>query len=220
MSLNYNALLTVNEFNTFWTGAMYEEQDPRLIAIINATSVAFENICNRRLKEMIFTPTESEEDLTASIPIVYDERYSFFDNVQGNFIYLPTFPVDSITSMTINGTAVTASDDYDADEGYILYKKTGKIVYDQEFYEGYYKNVRIKWQGGYPAASPEMDHLKFLAFNTIKDILNSPSSGKMKSEKIGRYQYTLYDSEQLTNLSSFSPEVYSNLMYYRKESIV
>jgi len=62
-----------------------------------------------------------------------------------------------------------------------------------------------------------MDHLKYLCYLAIKDVLNAPENMQMKSEKIGNYSYTLMSDILLVKLQGYSPIIFNELGRYKRE---
>jgi hypothetical protein len=215
MALNENALIDKTFFDQMWQG---QDIDPdRLDNIINAMSLAFELFCNRKLKERTYTYVEGDE--SAQNDIYYVPEYAIFDAPPKNIFWFPTYPVASITSFYISSVEITAATGYVADDGYILNKRTGRLVYEGGFDYNYLQNIQVVWKGGYPEDSAEMSHLRFLCISAMKDYINSPNNETFESEKIGNYSYKVLSPYFLNSLSGYSPKVYNELKRYRKEAI-
>ena len=216
MSLNMNAIMDEDYFNNMWEG---DEVDSVVLEhLINAASTAFEIICKRNLIERTYTFTLSEQD--AETKIEYNLSYTTFDAPKNNIFWFPTYPVASITSITVSGTAVTVANDYTADDGYVLYSNNGKLIYNEGFDYPYLQNVQIKWKGGYSSSSFEIAHLRYLMFLTMKDLLNAPANMQYQSETIGQYSYKTVSPNQLAGmLQGLSPKVFADLSKYRREAI-
>lgn len=212
------ALIDGEYFYQMWDGG--ELDSDKLNNTINAVSTSFELFCNRPLKEFSYTydPDDEEDNEGNPTGIYYVPEYTIFDGPQSTFLYLPTYPIDSITELLITDVEIIPSTTYLADVGYMLYEKTGKIIYDYGFDYGYLKNVKIKWKGGYPEDSIEMAQLKFLCFSAIKDLLVSEEHiGNYESEKIGNYSYKIMSPFLITKLQGLSPNIFYNLKKYRRE---
>jgi hypothetical protein len=233
VSLTNNALM---DLDTFYQ--MYQQQvDPNFTSdggvrddfisrTINSASTVFDKFCNRRLKAQWYSYDIADEDPIDELDpnednIVYEYNlgYCIFDPPKFNNFWFPTYPVNSITSFLIRDVAVTESTDYLATDGYILYKNKGLLIYDQGFDFGYYKTIKVKWNGGYEADSPEMFELQYLLFESIKTIINSPQNPLLQSETIGGYQYENYSATVINTLKGFAPNIFANLGRFRKESI-
>ena len=123
MALNKNALIdTTYYFQMSDDEDMLEDEQAKNMIedIINAVSTQFEKFCNRMLVERTFThDSEDTDNYDASLL-----HYSIFDGPKFGSFYFPTYPLTSITKLEISGTEISAAaeDDYDASEGYILYK--------------------------------------------------------------------------------------------------
>jgi hypothetical protein len=229
-----NALM---DLETFY--AMYQQQvnskylsddggpiDEFVIRTLNSTSTIFEKFCNRRLKARYYSydpadvaPINNEDPLEDGIVYEYDPDYTIFDPPDYNKFYFPTYPVNSIQKLLITDVEVTASTDYLATDGYVLYNKRGLIIYDQGFDYGYLKNVKVKWNGGYADGTNEMYELQWLLLQAMKFVINAPANPLLQSETIGSYQYQNYSGFVLNTLKGFSPEVFVNLGRFRREPI-
>lgn len=222
MALNASALITVDFFNTLWVGSALS--DALIELYINAVSVAFETICNRKLKYRSYTYVAAEEDALSGI--YYDEAYTILDPPVDDILWMPTYPVTAISSFIITDTTITEQTDNESDSGYVLYKKNGKVVYSGGWDSGYFQNIKIKWSGGYSDTSLEMDELKFLCYSCVKDNINkniSNTNSDVVFERIGDYQYKLGEntgSSSNQQMIMVSPSIMNNLTAkYRREAI-
>jgi hypothetical protein len=213
MALMGNALIDSTYFNQNWDGDTVDST--KLENMINAVSSFFELFCNRPLKENSYTYVASEEDTDSGV--YYVEKYTVFDGPNSNVFWLPTYPIDSVSYFEISGTEVTAMTGYVADTGYALYKNTGKIMYDYCYDYPYLKNVKVKWKGGYPSGSYEMEYLKYLCFLTIKDYLNAPDNMMLMEETIGQYSYKISPKDAIT-LQGLNVTVSNGLKKFRMEA--
>jgi hypothetical protein len=217
MALNKNALIdSTYYFQMSDDEALLEdEQIKNMIEdTINAVSTQFEKFCNRILVERTFTHDISD---TTN----YDANllhYCVFDAPKLASLFLPTYPVTTLTKLEISGTEISAaaSDDFDASDGYILYNSAGKIIYSQGFDFPYLQNVKMIWKGGYNDDHPEMSDLKYLCYMAIKNYVNAPENSMMESERMGNYTYKLMSPFFQKELRGFSPQIFENLMKYRK----
>ena len=217
MALNKNALIdTTYYFQMSDDEDMLEDEQAKNMIedIINAVSTQFEKFCNRMLVERTFThDSEDTDNYDASLL-----HYSIFDGPKFGSFYFPTYPLTSITKLEISGTEISAAaeDDYDASEGYILYKSKGRIIYSQGFDFPYLQNLKIIWKGGYNDDHPEMSDLKYLCYMAIKNFVNAPDNSMMESERMGNYTYKLMSPFFQKELRGYSPQIFENLMKYRK----
>jgi hypothetical protein len=215
MALNANAIIDKTFFEQMWNG---EELSVDYIEnYINAISSAFESFCNRPIIERSYTFEESEENLTNKI--YYEPDYTILDAPIKDTLWLATYPVSEVSFLSISDTEISESTDFTADEGYILYKKGGKIIYSPGYDYPYRMNVKVKWKGGYPEDSMEISHIKFLCFSAMKDMINAPQNMTYESEKIGQYSYKTIPTYFLKSLKGLSPLVFSGLAKYRREAI-
>lgn len=215
MALNANALFDKTYFEQMWQG---EDMDTdRIEHFINAVSTAFEKFCNRPLIQRTYTYEPAEDNPSADT--YYSPEFTIFDAPPKTTFWFPTYPVSDITYFEISGIEVSVATDFEANTGYMYYIRTGKLVYAYGFDYPYKQNVRVKWTGGYAADSPEISHLRYLAFNSTRDLINSPQNMTYESEKIGQYQYKTIPTYFMKSLEGLSPKVFSDLSKYRREAI-
>lgn len=219
MKLNANALINTDYYIGL-SGVANTDITDKIIANINYISNVFEKVCNRPLKarNFDFEPTILVGNVVTDNPD-FDEKYSVFDGIEGNDFYFPTYPVNSITTLRINDVDILPASSYDDLTGYHLYNSRGKISYFGSYYYGYNKNVKIKWNGGYTETMLEMSELKYLCFNMIQTMINTPANPNLQSEKIGNYSYTNYAPSVIKDLQGLNPTVFAGLRRYRKEVI-
>lgn len=218
ITLNANALMDLDTFYTLYQQLVDPtikgdgaDQDQMVVFLINAVSTAFERFCNRPLVHRTFHYDDGEAD--------YAPEYTIFDPPPYNTFWFPTYPVTAITSFLIRGTAITETTDNLATDGYVLYKKTGKLIYDQGFDIGYYKTINVAWAGGYQSTDVEYHELQSLLFQTIKSLRNQPRNPILKSEKIGQYAYETHSAYLVSVMKGLAPEVFQGLGRYRREPI-
>lgn len=217
MPLNKNALID----STYYF-QMSEDEDSledeivknMIKDMINAVSTQFEKFCNRLLIERIFTHDTSDTDNYDATLL----HYCVFDAPKLASFYFPTYPVTTLTKLEISGTeiSVAESDDFDASNGYILYNTAGRIIYSQGFDFPYLQNVKMIWTGGYNDDHPELSDLKYLCYLAIKNYVNAPDNSMMESERMGNYAYKLMSPLFQKELRGYSPQIFENLMKYRK----
>lgn len=221
MELISIALIDIDYYKEIMGLTILSQTDTdKVTGFINSVSMTFEKFCNRPLvaRDFDYAPTVTVDGVTSANP-AYNEKYSIFDGIAGTEFYFPTYPVNSITTLMINDVVIAAATDYDDLTGYHLYNSRGKIVYYGSFYEGYNRNIKIKWNGGYAATAAEMEELKYLCFDMVKTLINSPTNPNLQSEKIGNYSYTNYSPHVLKEMQGLNATVFSGLKRYRKEAI-
>jgi hypothetical protein len=218
LELNPNALMDLNTFYHMYktmVNSSFDEEDPEkkimVTWAINGVSAAFERFCNRPLKAQDYSYKVGDAN--------YNLAYTTFDPPPKNVFWFPTYPVNSLTTFLVFGNAVTPSTNSLATDGYILYNRTGKLVYDQGFYIGYYKTIQTEWNGGYKEGSYEMAELQVLCFRMVNSLLQSKSNPLLQSETIGGYKYQLFSPTLINAMRGLSPDVYSGLGRFRREAI-
>jgi hypothetical protein len=218
LTLNSNALIDLETFYHMYkmlvNSSLDEDDADRKITItwaINAVSAAFERFCNRPLVARDYTYEVGHTN--------YNDNMSVFDPPPSNIFWFPTYPVNSITTFLVYGSAVTASTNNLATDGYILYNRIGKLIYEQGFYYGYYKTIQVKWNGGYLVDSVERDELQNLCFKMIKALLAATANPMVQSETIGGYQYQLFSPFVISQMKGLAPDVLQALGKYRREPI-
>lgn len=217
MALNENALIDTTYFYQMYSEEDWiedEKEKAMIEAIINAVSSEFEKFCNRKLVARNYTYDSGDTD-------DYDVKllhYAVFDAPKDYTFWFPTYPVNTVSEFVISGTAISeaAADDYDASDGYILYRRKGKIFYGQGYDFNYRQNIQVKWNGGYTEEHEEMADLKYLCFSAIKQFMNAPDNEMLQSERIGNYTYKLMSPEFQQQLRGLAPTIFENLMPFKK----
>lgn len=97
------------------------------------------------------------------------------------------YPINSVTTLIIGDTAVTEGT-WDT-AGYILYKRQGKIYYENGF-DNYRKNVKLVYNAGYDDDSEGYADLNFVCCALCQYIWDNKERLGLKSEFLGRYRYT------------------------------
>lgn len=215
MALNANALIDKTYFEQMWQGEDIDTD--QMENFINAISTAFEKFCNRFLIERTYTYVSAEEN--AASKIFYVPEYTIFDAPPQTVFWFPTYPIAEVTEFLITDISISVTTGYIADDGYLLYTRTGKLVYSYGFDYPYMKNVKVKWKGGYPEDSPEISHLRYLCFLAVKDMVNAPQNMTYESERIGQYSYKTMPTSFMKSLQGLSPIVFSDISKYRREPI-
>lgn len=220
MDLANNAIIDLDYYAAIQGIDVVDDSiESEVIGKINYVSMMFEKFCNRVLiaRTFDYAPTITVDDVESANPN-YDEKYSMFSGDEGIELYLPTYPINSISKLIIDGTEVSAATSADDLDGYHVWNSKGKIVYYGGF-KNYYRNIQIKWNGGYSSTAPELEELKFLCYSMVNTLMNSTTNPNLQSEKIGNYSYTNYSPQMLVNLSGMNPAVFAGLKRYRKEVI-
>lgn len=205
-TLSTNAFIDYAYYNSL-SGESFTSTDQQLIILINTITEIFETTANRLLKARDFS-----YDLDS---VSYNADYSIFDPPENENFYFPTFPVNSITEIKISDVIITAATDYYADDGYVLYNRAGKLYYYNGFDYGYFKNIKIKWNGGYASGSPLYSALQYWTYLSVNKMLNNTVNSEMLSESIGNYRYTK-NPEYLSQFKGLLPEVYKYLIRLSK----
>jgi hypothetical protein len=211
MELTNNAIIDLDYYAIMQGIAEVDSADEnKVITTINYVSMMFEKFCNRVLIARDFDYDPDSED--------YDEKYSIFEGKEGTDFYLPTYPINSVTTFIIDDETISAATTPDDLDGYHVSNSRGKITYYGGLYT-YYRSIKIKWNGGYGANAPELEELKFLCYSMVDTLLNSTNNPNIQSEKIGNYSYTNHSPQMLLNMSGMNPAVFAGLKRYRKEVI-
>lgn len=147
--------------------------DSILIHMINDATAAIEKHCQRR-----FASTS------------YTDR---LDGTDRKLLYLCNKPIISVSSVTIDGTAITAASDYDDDSQYWIEPKFNGVkcigaIYRADKWDAGSQNVVVSYTAGY-ASIP--DDIRRACNMLIKEWYNIYQNEEgLKSESIGRYSYT------------------------------
>jgi hypothetical protein len=144
-----------------------------LAAVISRISAAVETYCGRVFAQDSLAETHDGKNLPR--------------------LWLRRPPIDSVTSVTINGEALdnTNSDawGFNAETGE-LWRGQGRddLRYATTFPAGR-QNVVVEYTGGYAAVPGDVVEATLLAIKALYD--RRAASGTYSSEKIGDYSYTL-----------------------------
>lgn len=205
------ALIDIAFYNSI-SGESVAVDDVKMLAVINFISQAMVSFCNRILEATDFTYIAGDD---------FDDSYSIFDGPKGDTFYFPTYPVNSIATILVNDEAIIAATGYSDTSGYHIYPDSGKLVYALGFSHGYPRNLKVAWNGGYAADSPEMFELKMLCYELVR-VMNNPAQTNpiFESEKIGSYSYKTMNVWLLNKLQGMSPMVFARLGKYKREVFV
>ena len=140
-----------------------------LALLITAASVAVEKYCGREFTQSSVTEYHNGKGLPR--------------------LWLRKLPVVSISSLTVNGSALASTDyTYDGDTGELV---RGDGQADQRFqcrFPHGTKNIAIVYTGGY---SPIPEAVKAATIMTVQHIVDGlKATGLFSSESIGDYSYT------------------------------
>ncbi|MDY0313749.1 MAG: hypothetical protein RBR32_01600 [Bacteroidales bacterium] len=213
LTVTLNSFIDIAFFEMLYQSEVSNEDERfRLVNIINFVTVMMEEICGRNLKARDYTYDSESND--------YDQQYSIFDPPNGTVFWFPTYPVNSITTLIISDDTISAASDYDDNEGYFIYKESGKLVYEYGFDPGYYQNVKVAWNGGYNSSHRKYQELQNLQYLITKKIYDSDveSDSEMISEQLDNYKYIKADPNKLSKFLSISPFVFHNLMRFKRHS--
>jgi uncharacterized phiE125 gp8 family phage protein len=125
-------LLTLTEAKNYLK-VDYTDEDTLIQSLIDEATSTLQRKYGRDLFEKTYT----------------DEEY---DGEGHEMLFIRNFPVQSITSLTINDQTIDATD-------YSLSKQTGILSYDGRIPEGF-ANVKISYTGGYASGDSRLDHFK------------------------------------------------------------
>ena len=124
-SLDDNALITTEDLKAY-LDMKDSTQDKLLEILINAISTLFDQYTSRNLKEATYT------DL-------------YLDGNGEEIMYLPDWPIGSITSIAEDSVALTEGEDND----YYLYADEGYLVRISAVWLKGYKTIKITYKAGY-----------------------------------------------------------------------
>lgn len=182
----------------------------RLVALINSVTVFMEKFCNRPLKARDFSYISTDSS--------YNPQYAIFDPPSGENFWFPTYPVNSITTFLVSGTAIVPTAEYDlSDDGYVLYASMGKLYYPYGFDLGYRQNVKIKWNGGIQEGTDEYEQLKYIQYLFVRQLFDSdPINDDIVSETLVNYSYKKASSKELAEYFGIPLFVFNRLEQYRR----
>jgi len=102
------------------------------------------------------------------------------------------YPVNTLTTLIIGDSTITANTAWNADDGYILYPQQGKIYYSSGF-DAYRKNVKLAYNAGYAEDTRELSELRMICCHLVKYVWDNKGRLGLKQEFLGRYRYTKGD---------------------------
>lgn len=219
MDLSSNSFLTFDYFNDMsGLGITDSIEEDNFNSIANYVINLFELFCSRPLKSRTFSPNPLTDDIPPIANTNYDPDRTIFDGPDGIVFWFPTYPVSSIISFSVSGTAISASTDYTADAGYVLYSKTGKLIYNSGFDYGYLRNVETEFIAGYQSTDLEYEQLTYLQYSLVLDLYNTSKEGNDSfiSERIGSYSYTRPSVKDMQKLSGLYPKIFYGLFYFKR----
>ena len=159
------------------------EYDTILNLLISNISQVIETLADRRLEAVSLT--------------------EYYDGDNTNVLILREYPVNSITSITVNDDALT-TDDYE------LYDTIGKIVFDSVITEGV-RNIVVEYNAGYTTIP---DDLEMLARKLVIEAFRMKDNPQHKSERVGAWSVTFAKSLLLEN------QMYYNILEKYKRVVL
>lgn len=139
--------------------------------------------------------------------VAADEEDAYGDGDGDTVFFTKQWPINSITTLIIGDTTVTEGDWNTA--GYIIYKKQGRIYYENGF-DSYRKNVKLIYNAGYEEDTSEYSDLNLICCALCKFIWDNKGKLGLKSEFLGRYRY------QRGNFKDADKWIFDNLDVYRR----
>lgn len=207
-----NALIDKDYFLTLFGECEYEfpeesVEEARLYSSINFVSSMFESFCNRNLLARDYT-YDSEDENGA-----YNPKYTIFSGNGKNTLWLPTYPINSVTTLIIEDVPIPQATNYNDTNGFFIDPAVGKILYEGCFPCGYRDNIKIAWNGGYEEDTVELESLKFLCFEMVKTVLTNIQNNNeyYRREQIGTYSYERFIPSELDKYKGMNPMVFNML---------
>lgn len=214
MASSENSFIDATIFQQMADLTLTAEEIVNLEIIIDSVMDIMEQFCGRKLKARDFSSDPTSDD--------YDFEYTTFDGPKGLILKLPTYPINSISSLVIDESTIIAATDYTDTTGYFLYSHNGNIQYSYGFSYGYHQNVKIDWNGGYNSDHKSYKTLQQLNFLIVKKLWDENSSdinADMKSERIGNYSYTKMSTKEMSELFGLPLYVFVNLGRFKRITI-
>jgi hypothetical protein len=208
IDIDYFNIMASEELVSVTYGQSFDEI--RLIHMINSVIGFMEKFCNRTLKARDFSYLPAD---TSS----YDSKNSIFDAPNGNTLWFPTCPINSITTFMISDEVITPATDYQGSDGYILYSTKGCLVYDYGFDYPYRQNIKVKWNGGYVEGTDEYNELKYLQYLFTKQLFDSdPINDGITSETFSNYSYKTGSIKDVAEYFGIPMFIFNRLASYRR----
>ena len=128
--------------------------------------------------------------------LIADKENTWYNGDGTAVLFLRQYPVNSVSAVEINGSALAAAGDTDyyGSTGYALFERQGRLYYANGFTTGI-RNVRVSYNAGYAVNTPEREELRELCNALVALVHKSAVKGTLgfKSERIGLYAYTKGD---------------------------
>jgi hypothetical protein len=166
--------------------------------LLKQISAFMENHTHRKLKARDY-----------SYLVVADEEDAFGDGDGTTWFHTKQYPINSITTLIIGDTEIDEGDWNSA--GYIVYKKQGRIYYENGF-DSYRKNIKLIYNAGYTTSSEEYADLNLVCCVLCKYIWDNKGKLGLKAEYLGRYRY------QRGNFKDTDQWVFDILDRYKRSS--
>ena len=205
-----NALIDKDYYTTL-TGesvsdySINSSEEFRLYYSINFVSSMFEYFCKRNLlaRDYSFDAVDDE----------YNPKYTIFSGNGKNTLWLPTYPINSVTTLIIEDVPIPQATNYNDTNGFFIDPAVGKILYEGCFPCGYRDNIKIAWNGGYEEDTVELESLKFLCFEMVKTVLMNIQNNNeyYRREQIGTYSYERFTPSELDKYKGMNPMVFNML---------
>jgi len=176
------ALTTVDEVKDF-LGIVVADWDELFCMLINSASSFMEKSTDRRLVAWNWDLNKTG-----------DRENCWYDGHDFMKLFLRQYPVNSVVAISISGDTIgaAAGDDYYGSTGYAIYNRQGMLYYGSGWTSGI-QNIRVSYNAGYAAGTPEREELRQLAIALVAVVFQKKDKLAFKSERIGNYAYTKGD---------------------------
>lgn len=162
-----------------YLGITVATYDDLLESIINGVAAAMETSCKRKLKARDYSYLVGDEE-------------AILNGNNLTTLYVPEYPVNSITTFRVDETAYTTTNDDYSDSTGFKWWKNGKLFFETVF-SAYMRNVQLVYNAGYADGSAEYLDLKTIQLKLTSYDWERRGHETYKSEKIGNYSYALVD---------------------------
>lgn len=157
--------------------------DDLLSRLINSSSSFIEKETDRRLVATNYVHT-----------VLADKENTWLDGDGTKKAHARQYPVNSVSACEVSGATIAAagSTDYYGSTGYVIYGRRGMLYYEAGWSLGI-QNVRLSYNAGYAAGTPEREELRELVCSLVGWVYNNRTHLGFKSERIGNYAYSRGD---------------------------
>lgn len=204
MALSNDALATLAAVKQYLTIAG-TENDELIERLIEAVSARFMTNTGRLLAARDFSPESADP--------AYDPDNAVLSGSGHSELLLPQYPVVSLSSLAIDGRAVSPSAAA-GDGGYVVDRLAGVVMLSGAAFPRGPANVAVAYRAGYETVPPDLAQA---AIEQTAEAFEQSSAGQ---GRLGQSARTLADGSVSYQVSELLPSVAAVLERYRRRSLL